>query len=1221
MGIGTQLSVAQTSVGGTYIGGSAAEDDVVVATSKNGDVLCLFTTSSQDVATTPGVYRPTSLGGTDLILERRTAAGVRIAATYLGTSSDDQALALASDPDGSVVVVFATTSTTFLPSATIEYDDDGTHRIIVMRVDPSLTSVSSSLQILTEKALHVNHALVRSDGSVVVVGTTKEEKIKTTPSAMQAIAGGDDDGFMLVLAADLRSVQYATYVGGDADDEIVRVIALSDKEFVLVGSSRSADLPGAIVSEREHRGVSVQVMSIDGGLIRTTMIEGNEDVRASDAQQGPSGSIVVGGTTESTILPSAKGSYAAVNAGAADGFVSIVDAAGTVIASSYLGSTGADSVQALCVDNAGDICVAIESSGTLATTTDALQAMPQGATDAAVFILSSDLQHMKYGSYAAGSGLDVPRWISTSAEGYFTVYGQTTSGNLPVGASPERASPSIGAMPECYMLRWRPLPRVVISPSLISFDTIVIGQRGTGIIRIANEGQLRAVTISSMTSATSNSDVSFSITSPYVLATKQQLVVTVRWQPESLGTLTDSVLIVVDGDTSFVALRGVSIDSTVGPRPTQLRLEDVDAGTVELATPQLISMLVVRSGPSNVRIDSVVVEPSGMPLIIVGFPSTVTADTSFIALSCSAVVEGADSADVVVHYSGMQSRARIRWFGVDSRQADVVILTPAPDTVLLDVPDTIRIPLKNRGDRSTIATLAVEDVVPDPAWLIGPSISSTDLTLDAGAEDTVLVVIRAKQLGSHQLLYSVRYGMRQDEQTHTVISALPNPGLTLADISVGVITIGSDTTVSVTVANRAMVSMRIDSITFLDTNIKIRAQAMPVFIDAGAEWKTTATITPRDIGLRSTILTVWTSTARSAQGSLNYIGVRPPDTPRAALTVVYEEPDTIRMVGVVSHLVQVKNIGSADIALDSVSIIGSDTNVSLVPIVPFPRTLRPSDSLTATVRIDVDRSQTVTAIVTAYGSTDTVSAIIRFVAMISDTSDTTDPADDTVLVSITPPSTIIDIGDRMSIPVTITRGAERLRSLGATQPRVHLSFRRSVLVLDGSAVDVGSDGDIRRVMIEGDDLQVSDTIATLNVTACLGDSSWTDVTISTVDFLADTGMVATTTVGASIWLQINDHWNGGGVRTVSRDTTQPAITVYPNPSYGLVSILIHHAAANAVLELYDVTGNLVLTSELPSQGTNSFVSLTIGADLPPGAYQCIVRAQGSQARQRFVIVR
>lgn len=1219
--MGTQLSVAQTSVGGTYIGGSATEQDLVVSSYMNGGVLCIYTTTSVDIETTSGAYRTTPFGGRDVVLERRTAEGRRHAATYVGSSADDEALSVTSDPDGSVIVVFRTTSTNFASTATVEYDDDGANRVVVLRLDSTLSTVISSLQIVTEKKLHVNHTVVRSDGSVVMAGTTDDEKIQTSPTAMQAIAGGDDDGFMLVLTQDLRSVLYATYAGGDADDEIVRVIALSDEEFVLVGSTRSADLPGAPVAERDHRGASVQVMSIAGGLLRTTMIEGDEDIRPVDAQQGPSGSVIIGGTTESAQLPASVGSYAATKAGATDGFVSIVDAAGTVIASSYLGSSDADTVHSLCVDEDGNICVAIETSGSLATTADAMQSGPQGAIDAAVFILSADLKHMNYGSYVAGFGLDMPRWLSTNSDAEFVLYGQTTSENLPVGPSPERAAPSAGAMPDCYMLRWSPLPQISVSPTLLSFDTVLIGRTGSGTIRIANDGQLRAATVESIASVVGTNSVSFSITPPYAIGTKQQVAVTVRWTPTTVGVLVDSVRIVIDGDTSVVVLRGVSIDSVVGPRPTQLSLVDVDAGNIDLTSPRPISMKIVKTGPALVRVDSVVVEPSGMPLLILGFPNSISMDTSLVEMSCSAIVEGVDSADVVLYYNGTQSSARVRWNGVDSRQADVVILAPRPDTVLLDTPDTVRIPVKNRGDRSTTVTIAVEDLVPDPAWIIGPSVSATTLNLDAGAADTVRLAVRAKQLGAHQLVYKALFGTRQFEQSHTIVSVLPTPGFVMQNVTAGTITVGSDTTVSLSVVNLSSIALRIDSITFFDPSISILAQPMPVIVAGGSMWTVPTTISPSETGLQSTLFTIWTSTARSAQGTIEYIGIRPPDTTRAELSVITQTPDTIRVVGVATHVVHVKNVGTAIIRVDSISTRGSDSPISLVPREPLPQLLQPGDSLMATMSVDARVSQTITAIVRAYGSTDTAEATIHFHAVIGDTSDTTDPEDDTVQVRLKPPSDTIDIGDRMSIPVTITKGAEWLRLRSATTTRLHLSFRRSVLVLDEAAVDIGTDSVMRRVTVESDLLPQSDTIATLTFTACLGDTSWSDVTISSVEFLADTGLVATTADDANIRLVVRDQWKGGGVRTVIRDTTQPAITLYPNPSSGPVSVLIHHAVVGAVLELYDMTGNLLFTTELPSQGTNSFVSLTLGGGLTPGAYQCIVRAQSSQARQRFVIVR
>ncbi|MBK7412175.1 MAG: hypothetical protein IPI29_06435 [Ignavibacteria bacterium] len=57
----------------------------------------------------------------------------------------------------------------------------------------------------------------------------------------------------------------------------------------LLGQRRVLTFPEQL-QQSETTEVSVQVMSISGGLVRTTMVEGTAEVRPIDAQKGPSGS-------------------------------------------------------------------------------------------------------------------------------------------------------------------------------------------------------------------------------------------------------------------------------------------------------------------------------------------------------------------------------------------------------------------------------------------------------------------------------------------------------------------------------------------------------------------------------------------------------------------------------------------------------------------------------------------------------------------------------------------------------------------------------------------------------------------------------------------------------------------------------------------------------------------------------------------------------------------
>ena len=81
-------------------------------------------------------------------------------------------------------------------------------------------------------------------GDIFLVGQTQSRDLPVTANALQAKhGGGRSDGFLAVLAPDVSSLLYCTYLGGSGND-MIRSIALAPGGAIyLVGHTASEDFP------------------------------------------------------------------------------------------------------------------------------------------------------------------------------------------------------------------------------------------------------------------------------------------------------------------------------------------------------------------------------------------------------------------------------------------------------------------------------------------------------------------------------------------------------------------------------------------------------------------------------------------------------------------------------------------------------------------------------------------------------------------------------------------------------------------------------------------------------------------------------------------------------------------------------------------------------------------------------------------------------------------
>jgi hypothetical protein len=205
-----------------------------------------------------------------------------------------------------------------------------------------------------------------------------------------------------------------------------------DARFVLAANNQVAFELGSYDRSRE--------LVIDPSVSYATYLGGSAEDDAYGVAVDSNGNAYVTGQTASTNFPTVAGSYKTSNAGGFDAFVTKISSDGsTLVYSTYVGGSGADSGNAIAVDASGDAFVAggTASSTDFPTTGGAKQTTYGGGSlDAFVFELAPSGGSLVYSTYLGGSGTDVAAGIAlaTDGSGDAFVVGSTGSTNFPTVA-------------------------------------------------------------------------------------------------------------------------------------------------------------------------------------------------------------------------------------------------------------------------------------------------------------------------------------------------------------------------------------------------------------------------------------------------------------------------------------------------------------------------------------------------------------------------------------------------------------------------------------------------------------------------------------------------------------------------------------------------------------------------------------------------------------------
>ena len=263
----------------TFLGGDYTDEGHGIALNEAGEIYITGSTGSTDFPTTADAYQSGPSAPlyiyTDAFITKFSATGDSILySTYFGGFEDDQAVALALDDNGEIVIAGHTGASDFpLVNPIQSVPED----LFVSR----LSSDGSTLQFSTflggADFDRLRGMAVDGNDFVYLTGSTRSVDFPITPGAFQETFAGAingcgsppydplrncEDAFLTKLATDGTGIVYSTYLGGSSVDEGSDIVVDGAGRAHIVGNTVSSDFPG---SGETTASIFVSKLSEDGG--------------------------------------------------------------------------------------------------------------------------------------------------------------------------------------------------------------------------------------------------------------------------------------------------------------------------------------------------------------------------------------------------------------------------------------------------------------------------------------------------------------------------------------------------------------------------------------------------------------------------------------------------------------------------------------------------------------------------------------------------------------------------------------------------------------------------------------------------------------------------------------------------------------------------------------------------------------------------------------------
>jgi hypothetical protein len=314
----------------TYLGGSSEDIALGVALASDGGAVVCGYTASTNFATTSLAYQTSAPASKNGFVLRTGADGSTLAwSTFLGGSSEEEALDIGVDPSGGILVAGWTVSADFPAVNAVQSYKSGSQDAFLSRLSADGSSLTRST-FFGGTSNEVAYCMsVDSLGRATIAGTTSSPDLPLV-GAFQAAPAGSSEGFVARYSASGTSIERSTYLGGTGDDYPLGIGVDLDGAVAVVGQTSSLDFPLQLPIQGTRAAqydafVTMFQPSVAAPIFSTYLGGSGYDIGNAVAFD-TTGRIVVGGYSNgATNTFPVQGAFQSVHGGVVDGFLSAFD--------------------------------------------------------------------------------------------------------------------------------------------------------------------------------------------------------------------------------------------------------------------------------------------------------------------------------------------------------------------------------------------------------------------------------------------------------------------------------------------------------------------------------------------------------------------------------------------------------------------------------------------------------------------------------------------------------------------------------------------------------------------------------------------------------------------------------------------------------------------------------------------------------------------------------
>ena len=253
-----------------------------------------------------------------------------------------------------------------------------------------------------------------------------------TANGYLPIFPGESTNLALKISPDGKQVLGGTYYGGNGNEGGTGTLRWAGGRIYMIGSTSSTNLPTPGGFDHTLGGPSDLYLAVFSDDLRSLVFatyvggSGDETLETHNAAVDASGNTYIGAATFSPDLPGTIGRFQPTKRSIKDGFVMKIGPTGALLGSTYVGGTGDDTFQGMAVNSLGRVHLSTITSSLDFPRTQT----PLGArlgTSAGVVILSPDLKTLLLSELVGGSKGDESRALALGPDGSVYLGGMTQS--------------------------------------------------------------------------------------------------------------------------------------------------------------------------------------------------------------------------------------------------------------------------------------------------------------------------------------------------------------------------------------------------------------------------------------------------------------------------------------------------------------------------------------------------------------------------------------------------------------------------------------------------------------------------------------------------------------------------------------------------------------------------------------------------------------------------